>query len=408
MQVELLWIISYIILYFSVFWLIIFFENRRKMEEIPKSNYLPYVSIVIPAHNEEEVIENTIKSSLNLDYPKDRYEIIVVNDGSTDRTAEIVRKYIGTGKVKLINQKKSGKGSAVNKGISESKGELIVVQDADTVVEKDTLKKLVPFFEDEKVGAVVSTIKPINKNGLMEKMQLIEYLFAIFFRRLMSFANTLFLTPGAFSIYRKSALEKVGPFDENNLTEDLEMGFRLRKNGYKILSSINACSYTKVPSGIYRLYRQRIRWNRGMIKNTLKYRDMVFNRNYGYLGMFQMPYNIIAPTIAVIGLILFLFGTYNTLEDIYIQLTTIGLQYKFELKPLEEYLLNINIKGYYPAFTLFSGALIILYLSQKYSKERLNRNIFEILLFFVIYWIVQSFFWILSIIQELFRMEERW
>ncbi|MEM4133608.1 MAG: glycosyltransferase family 2 protein [Candidatus Micrarchaeia archaeon] len=275
-------------------------KNRQKVRKRAKrTKYEPTVSFIIPAYNEEETILDTIKSVLESDYPKDKIEIIVVNDGSTDRTAEVV-KTIKDKRVKLINKKNSGKADSLNKGIEKAKGEIIVTLDADSYIEKDSLRKMISYFKDD-VAAVTSAVKVKERENMtfLEKLQRLEYLFTIFNRRLFAMINGVYVTPGPFSAFRREIFDIVGGFDPNNIMEDQEIALRIQAANYKIESCMDAVVYTDVPKDFSSFMRQRERWHRGGFRNVLKYAYTI-NPKYGDFGVFVMFYSVLSIVLLIV------------------------------------------------------------------------------------------------------------
>jgi len=411
MNIELIiWILSAIGTYISLVWFVTFVKEHKSIRKIPSPKHFPTVSVVVPAYNEEKNIENTIKSLLNSDYPKNKLEIIVVNDGSTDNTKRIAEKYVKREAIKLINQKNMGKGAALNNALKAARGKLFGVLDADTIVEKDTITKLVGFFTSNKIGAVMSGIKPLRAKNLLEKFQEIEYFLSILIRKLMDKLETNYVTPGALSIYRKDVITKLGGFDENNITEDLEIGLRLRVNGYKIKTSVTAFTYTIIPNTLKSLFKQRMRWDCGLLINLRKYPYIIFNPKYNYLGMYQIPTVLIATLLlcpiafGVTGYFL-----YKTIHNFYLYVTSVGLsipELTFPASP-GTFLLSLNLKIYYPLFISLFLSIILIILSQKIAKEK-YRNILFILLTIVVYYFLQGVFWMIALFTTIFKIKVKW
>lgn len=294
------YIMMFLVLFFSTTMLLIYLKNREKVRETAKrTNYEPTVSFIIPAYNEEETIVGTIKSVLESDYPKNKLEIIVVNDGSSDRTADVV-KTIKDKRVKLINKKNSGKADSLNRGIKEAKGEIIVTLDADSYIEKDSLRKIVSYFKDD-VAAVTSAVKVREREDMtfLEKLQRLEYLFTIFNRRLFAMINGVYVTPGPFSAFRREIFDIVGGFDPNNIMEDQEIALRIQAANYKIESCMDAVVYTDVPKDFSSFMKQRERWHRGGFRNVMKYAYTI-SPKYGDFGIFVMLYSILSIILLVV------------------------------------------------------------------------------------------------------------
>jgi len=271
-------------LFVAIFYLVTLLENRGRVKD-PVPKRFPRISIVVPAYNEEKNIQKTLKSLQRLDYPKEKLDLIFVDDGSTDNTYEIAKKFKG---VRVFRKENGGKGSAVNFGIKRARGEFVAVLDADSFVSRGSLKKMVGYFEREKVMAVTPALKVYNPKGFWQRVQYVEYLFSMFFRKIFSFLQGVYVTPGPLSIYRKSFFKKHGYFDEKNITEDLEIALRIQSNNYEIQNSINASVYTVAPNSFRGLMTQRVRWFTGLVDNLYSYKHL-FGRNYGSLGMFILP-----------------------------------------------------------------------------------------------------------------------
>jgi len=306
----LLMIVYFLSFFFVVFWLITFF-TKPELTKIKRLKRFPLVTIAVPAYNEEKYIQKTIRSLIKLDYPKDKLEIIAINDGSTDQTKnkvnEIIKKYPQYN-LKIINKKNQGKGAALNNAIKISQGEFFVCLDADSFVQRNALKKILPHFEEEEdIAVVLPCLKTKEGKNLVQKIQRYEYIVNMFYKELMAKLDCIRVTPGPFSVYRKSILQKVGGFDENNLTEDLEMALRLQKHNYKLVQTLETNVYTIPPISFKELLKQRNRWYKGSVLNTLKYKKMIFKKKFGDFGMMQMPLTLIsgAMTITIVASFLY-------------------------------------------------------------------------------------------------------
>ncbi|OGI15245.1 hypothetical protein A3K63_04210 [Candidatus Micrarchaeota archaeon RBG_16_49_10] len=271
-------------LYSLFFYADIFLENKGNIKS-PKAKRYPKVSVLIPAYNEGGVIEKTINTVLEMDYP--RKEIIVVDDGSSDSTLKEARRFERKGVKVLTKENRGHKADAVNFGLKRCSGEYIFILDADSFPERDSLKKMVGYLEDPEVAAVIPSMKPWRPRNVIEKLQVIEYVLTSFFRKSMSFVEGLSVTPGA-PLIRKSFIDRHGGFDVGNITEDLEFGLRIKEKEYKIAHAYDTTIYTMVPSTVKGLYRQRLRWNYGALVNLKKYSHL-FSPKYGDFGLFILP-----------------------------------------------------------------------------------------------------------------------
>lgn len=276
-------------------------------------NAYPAVSVIVPAYNEEITIAKCIHSILNLDYPE--YEVIIVDDGSTDRTCEIAKK-LETQRVRVIHQENRGKAKALNNGIFSSEGEIIVTVDADTTVMQDALKWLAGRFAlNPRIGAVAGNIKVDPEPGLLNALQSVEYTVGInLIRKAESVLKCVMIVPGPIAAIRKEAVNEVGLFLDDTFAEDFEVTMRLLRAGYQVEYEENAIAYTDAPKNIEDLMKQRRRWYRGMIQVLGKHRGMYLRSRYGFVGMVGVPnlwFETASPIInlAVI-LISFLSGLY--------------------------------------------------------------------------------------------------
>ncbi|HLC52109.1 MAG TPA: glycosyltransferase [Candidatus Nanoarchaeia archaeon] len=297
-----LFAVYFILLFLSIFWLLVFFSDGIKNKS--KLSRYPLFSVIVPAYNEEESIENTLKSLIDLEYPMDKIEIVVVNDGSTDKTSEIVKHFIlnhPENNITLLQQDNHGKGRAMNHGLKIIQGEFFACLDADSFAGSNALEEMLPYFEDDlQVAAVCPILKVQRPRSILQKVQWCEYIINMFYKFLNSKIDCIHVTPGPFSIYRTSVIKELGGFDETTITEDLEIAIRLQKHQYKIVQTFDTITETVAPSNWRSLFHQRVRWYRGSVDNSLKYKQLMFNRKYGDFGFLRMPTIILSGLIAII------------------------------------------------------------------------------------------------------------
>ncbi|MBN2014697.1 MAG: glycosyltransferase family 2 protein [Candidatus Altiarchaeota archaeon] len=267
-------------------WIVLLLLPRKETE----TTYTPSMSVIIPAHNEGGNIESTIRSVLEAEYPNER-EIIVVNDGSTDNTDNIVRKTSEIDeRVRLYTVEHGGKANAINQGVKKSKNELVVVLDADSRLGEGALTEISRLFSDKGVGAVSGIIRAAENNNPLTWFQDFEYALSSAWRYICNKVGGTYILPG-FAAFRRDALLKIGGFSRDTLSEDFEIGLRLKKAGYSLLMS-KAVMYTKVPQTIKALGRQRIRWGCGTVQVMKKHFDIPFNVKYGAVGVYGIPTQI--------------------------------------------------------------------------------------------------------------------
>ena len=263
--------------YFMLVFLLLFQRNKSRINITPELSRLPSVSIIVPAYNEQNKISATLRSLSALQYPKDKLEIIVVDDGSEDNTYEVAKKFKN---VKVFHKENGGKARALNFGLKRAKGEIVACVDSDSHPQPDALLKAVPFFNDSSVAGVTTSIFSNKPKNLLETLQWLEYSMIVWSRKLLEFLDAVYVTPGPLSLYKKNILTKVGGFDAKNMTEDIEIAWRLMSKGYKIKMATEAKTYTDIPSKLKAWWKQRIRWNIGGMQTVMKYKHTFLKCNY--------------------------------------------------------------------------------------------------------------------------------
>jgi cellulose synthase/poly-beta-1,6-N-acetylglucosamine synthase-like glycosyltransferase/peptidoglycan/xylan/chitin deacetylase (PgdA/CDA1 family) len=251
--------------------------------------FAPPVSVLIPAHNEERVIVGTIRSILANGYG--RFEVVIVDDGSTDRTLEVLSLvFAGEGRVRIHSQPKAGKAAALNAAVALARHEILVGIDADTVLSAGTLEKLVRHFADARVGAVSGNARVGNYGTWLTRFQSIEYTCAFNLeRRALDVVNAITVVPGAVGAWRKALIRTVGGFTDDTLAEDTDLTLAVRRLGYRIRYDGEAVAYTEVPGEIAALAQQRFRWVFGTLQAAWKHRSALFRPRYGSLGFVALP-----------------------------------------------------------------------------------------------------------------------
>lgn len=289
------WVFFFSILYFEVLLLIGFFERMRKGKEEDKGlSYHPKVEIIVPCFNEQNTVAGTIRSLLNLSYPSKKLRIHVVNDGSTDGTKEALKEFKNHPQVKISHKENGGKHTALNLAIMESKADILGCLDADSFVDTQALIESLKVFETTKAMAVTPAIKIDSPDSFFRHMQKAEYEIGMLFRRVFADANAQFITPGPFSLYRKEVFESLGEFRAAHNTEDLEMGLRMQEAGYLIENAPKSVVYTRAPRTLRPLFKQRVRWAYGFLRNAGPYRNLFFNPKNVYLGFFILPLTLVS------------------------------------------------------------------------------------------------------------------
>ncbi|MEU6853225.1 glycosyltransferase [Actinacidiphila alni] len=270
------------------------------------------VSVIVPAYNESAGIEAAVRSLLASDHP---VEIIVVDDGSTDGTADLVES-LRLPYVRVIRQRNAGKPAALNTGIAAATCDLLVMVDGDTVFEPDAVRLLVQPFADPRVGAVSGNAKVINRRGLLGRWQHIEYVVGFNLdRRLFDLAECMPTVPGAVGAFRREALLRVGGVSDATLAEDTDLTMALCRDGWRVVYEEDAVAWTEAPASLGALWRQRYRWCYGTLQAMWKHRGAMVQtgaagklgrRGLVYLLLFQVLLPLLAPVVdvfAVYGLV---------------------------------------------------------------------------------------------------------
>jgi len=279
------------------------------------ASYTPNVAVLIPAYNEEKVIERTVQAALNSNYPNLR--VIVIDDGSKDNTLAVARDAFqaesAAGKVLILSKRNAGKAEALNYGIEHiGDAELFVGIDADTIIAPDAISRLVPHFINPKVGAIAGNAKVGNRVNLWTRWQALEYITSQNFeRRALDVLGAVSVVPGAIGCWRVSAVREAGAFHTDTVAEDADLTMALLRLGYRVEYEDMALAYTEAPTNANGLMRQRFRWSFGILQAVYKHRG-VFARK-GALGWVALPniviFQILLPLVSPLIDIMFAVGT---------------------------------------------------------------------------------------------------
>ena len=332
------YIFLFIALYFEVFLLITYFESNKSklgVSKLIRPAKLPTVSIIVPVWNEEATILKTVFSLLKLDYPKDKLQIFIVDDGSTDKTWSVLQRFKRNKQIILLQKENGGKHTALNYALTFIRSDLVGCLDADSFVHPQTLNRIIDKFEENKeVMAVTPSVKVHEPKTIIQLIQKVEYGWGILLRNLFAKLSALYVTPGPFSIFKREVFLTLGGYRKAHNTEDMELALRMQTYGFKIDNAPDAWVYTVAPEKISTLYKQRLRWTYGFLKNIIDYKHMFFKPQYGHLGMIILPAASFS-TVSSIYLLLNMFGSWiMEIWDRFIEIKTVGLVWnwpKFEL-----------------------------------------------------------------------------
>jgi len=291
-------------------------QHRKSKMVKATLDYTPKVSVIVPAYNEEMTVTRTIENLLKSDYPL--FDIVFVDDGSKDQTFANVRAaFSDLANVQILTKPNGGKASALNYGLSQATGDILVCIDADTLLLPNAISKMIPYFVDEEVGAVAGNVQVGNAVNLLTQWQKMEYTTSQNFeRRALDTVNAILVVPGAIGAFRKSALDQIKGFTTDTLAEDCDLTVRLHRAGFKVRSCNEAISLTEAPETMKMFMKQRFRWTFGMMQTFWKHRDLLFNPRRPNLGWIMMPnlliFGFIIPLLSPVVDLLFVIGLFSS------------------------------------------------------------------------------------------------
>jgi cellulose synthase/poly-beta-1,6-N-acetylglucosamine synthase-like glycosyltransferase/peptidoglycan/xylan/chitin deacetylase (PgdA/CDA1 family)/spore germination protein YaaH len=293
---------------------------RRRRVPAVEGGFVPRVAVLIPAYNEEKVIVRTIRSVLNSDY--ENLRAIVIDDGSSDRTYDVAREAyrdeIATGRLQVLSKTNAGKAEALNYAIGLLSEDYYVGIDADTVIARDAVSKLIAHFADPQVGAVAGNAKVGNRVNLWTRWQALEYITSQNFeRRALDLFNVVTVVPGAIGSWRTEAVRHGGGYPVNTVAEDADLTMNLLEQGYKVIYEDQALAFTEAPIDAKGLMRQRFRWSFGTLQAVFKHKK-AFTKNRA-MGIFALPniliFQILLPLVSPLIDLMFVYGTIQYLLD---------------------------------------------------------------------------------------------
>jgi poly-beta-1,6 N-acetyl-D-glucosamine synthase len=261
--------------HFLLIWFSFLHQRELAYDEHP--DVYPFVSVIVPAFNEGEVITASLSSLLELRYPY--FEIIAVDDGSTDNTYEKMKEFEGNHygvRVQVFRKENSGKADTLNYGIRRSKAPIVVCMDSDSRLTPDALRYAVRQFQDPYVGAVAGNVKVINRHNIWTKLQALEYIEGLnIVRKAQAFFRSVNVIPGPIGIFRRTAIEGTGGYDSDTFAEDFDMTVKILADGWKINYEPKAVAYTEAPEELLDVIKQRYRWSRGILQALRKQKHLL-------------------------------------------------------------------------------------------------------------------------------------
>jgi len=303
--------------YFSLLILSYLNNNEYTFNTAPEIN--PFVSIIVPIYNEDKVLKDSIESLLNLEY--NNYEIIMVNDGSTDNTKEVAETLVGIQKgkysnvkVTLVNKPNGGKAIALNTGIAVSKAEFLLCMDADSKLSPNTLKVVMRHFSNPQIGAVAGNVKVLNRKKFLTDLQALEYIEGLnMARAAQSYIRLVNIIPGPIGVFRRKALEDAGFYSDDTFAEDADITLKILAAGWKIYYEPLAISYTQAPITLQQLIKQRYRWTRGILQSIRKHKSSIFTAKspsigYTFIILFMIYEALLWPVMNIATNAFFIFA----------------------------------------------------------------------------------------------------
>ncbi|MGW8887627.1 bifunctional polysaccharide deacetylase/glycosyltransferase family 2 protein [Streptomyces sp. NPDC055749] len=305
--------------------------KRSRRRGVPRTPPLTDpVSVIVPAYNEEAGIEATVRSLLASTH--EYVQVIVVDDGSTDRTYEIAES-IADRRVMVVRQPNAGKANALNTGLAWAHFDIVVMADGDTVFEPEAIRNLIQPLSDPRVGAVSGNTKVGNRQGILGRWQHLEYVIGFNLdRRMFDVMECMPTVPGAIGAFRRDALMGVGGVSEDTLAEDTDLTMALGRAGWRVVYEESAIAWTEAPSSVRQLWKQRYRWCYGTLQAMWKHRGALFERGPGgklgrrgltYLALFQTVLPLLAPLVDVFALYGLLFRDAGQAGLVWLGFTTV-------------------------------------------------------------------------------------
>lgn len=265
---------------------------RNSVDNGYDPSFTPPVSVIVPAYNEGKLLESTVDSLVAMDYPE--FEIIVVDDGSTDDTREVARSLVGPRRggavvIRLIEKENGGKSTALNAGIAVAEHDYLLCVDGDSQLSPETLRKSIRHFTDERLGAIAGNVKVLNRHNVWTTLQALEYVEGLnMARSAQSVLKLVNIIPGPLGLFRKQAVLDAGRYSSDTFAEDTDLTLKMIRAGWKVEYEPEAKSYTEAPEKITDLLKQRYRWTRGILQAVRKHRDLFLNPTINFGGTLVM------------------------------------------------------------------------------------------------------------------------
>ncbi len=405
------YIFAFLSVYIQVFLLYTFLERRKEIvlrkddDRITLPRY-PTVSIVVPCYNEEKTIHGTVSSLLNLDYPKDKLKIILVDDGSKDNTWNIIQQFATNPQIESYRKENGGKHTAMNFALEKIDSEFVGGLDADSFVHPQALVRIIKMFDDKEIMAVSPSIIVHQPKNIIQKAQKAEYDMSVYNKKMFGFLGAIHVTPGPFSIFRKKVFDDLGPYRKAHNTEDQEIALRMQESGYRIDHCPDAYVYTVSPNTVAKLYRQRLRWIYGFIKNAFDYRKLFFRKKYGTVGTFTLPSGAVSIVSVIFLSSIILYNFISYLVDRIIEIRTVGLDTSWNGFHFDFF--YFNTKAIIFVTVILYGMVIIALLLGRRMSEGKYRISMDMLYFVFVYSLLAPIWLLKAVWNAIWSKESSW
>ncbi len=343
-ETSIFYIFMFLSTYTQVFFLVTYLENRKKIVRRngnTKLSSYPGVTITVPCWNEEKTIEKTVQSLLNLNYPKDKLNIFLIDDGSTDGTWDVIQKFATESNVKIFHKENGGKHTVLNFGLDHMTTEFFGCLDADSYAHPEALVRIMSYFErDEEIMAVAPSVTVHSPKNIIQNAQEAEYFMGVYFKKMLGFLGAINVTPGPLTVFRKKVFTDLGPYRRAYNTEDMEIAYRMQTNHYKIEHCNDAYVYTNTPSTARKLYKQRLRWIYGFLNNTLDYKRVIFRKKYGNFALFTLPTGVVTVFSVSFFATQIISSVIHFISNKIIQFKTIGFNFSPGIPDFDLFFIN--------------------------------------------------------------------
>ncbi len=404
------YILIFLSVYVQVFFFVTFIENRKKIVirngKIKLETY-PSVTITVPCWNEENTVEKTVNSLLNLNYPKDKLQIFLIDDGSTDNTWNVINKFKDYPNIKVFHKENGGKFTALNLGLQYTETDFFGGLDADSFAEPESLVRIMSFFEkDSNTMAVAPSVIISNSKNIFKKAQKAEYNMGVYFKKMLCFLGAINVTPGPMTIFKKKVFDDLGGYCHGHNTEDMEIAYRMQKNNYKIEHCNDAYVYTNTPGTTKKLYKQRLRWIYGFINNTIDYRKVLFKKKYGNFAVFTLPMGVISVFSIIYLFSRIVYSLGNFLYSKIIQFETVGFSLKVKSFIFDPFFINTQ-SFVFLVFSIYFLVIFAMILGRRMTEGKWGLSL-DMLYFFPIFTIIAPFWLMKAVYNTLLQRKPAW